>query len=172
MLFIGSLVSLFLFVLVYLLLTLRVDDPLGTVPDAILGAGANLGYRAVDSVGAYTYVAQVIDIRPGDKVVAKVRVSNHDSPNLRHQYIAGWIDVGDSTAELNYAKAEAGLLDNLIEARTNKEWIIEFPDGESIAWVGFLSRLGHQVPLEDRMVSSVEIAVVTGSAVYSNGYQS
>ena len=167
---IGFMVVALMALLAFLMLNTKVVD-LGEEPDAILGAGAKLGYRTVGASSAYTYVAQVVDIKPGDKNVSKVKVSNHDSPKMRQQYIAGWIDVGDATAELNYEKARAGELDELIEARTNQEWIIEFPDGEDITFIGFLTRLGHQLPLEDRIVSNVEIATVTGTAVYSNGYQ-
>lgn len=133
----------------------------------ILGAGITFGYSDVPASGVPstpTPLAKVNDFSGGEETVGKVKTTNHDSPNKKHEYIPGWTEVSDLTVDLMYNKADAVTLRGFIANKTVKAWSITFPDGPngtpgSRMWVaGFLTQLGHTSPLEAAMASKVQVA--------------
>ena len=143
-------------------------------PTPILGAGVKLGYQPADGTGTVTWLAEVVDLTPGEESVSKVEVTNHDTSTRRIQNIAGFIEVGDTTADLMYNTADAGTIRTILEARANKQWTIRFPDGitssatgSTLVFVGFLTKAGHTVPLKTQMLTKVEICAADGTVVFT-----
>jgi len=139
---------------------------------AILGAGVKLGYADIgtsSSSSGPTYLAEVLDLTPGEESVGKIDISNHDSPNRKKEYIAGWIEVGDTTADLIYNKTDAATVRTILESRVTRTWTILFPDGSTLVFVGFLTQVGHAIPLEKEITTKVAICASESSVVFTPG---
>ena len=132
----------------------------------MLGAGAKLGYLAVGGTGAPTNLAKLKDIQPGDITDSKVDVSNHDSANRTKEYIEGWLEYSDSTAEIEFNPTDYATIAGFITSRTRKQWVITFSDGSTLVYSSaMLTKISPALPLDKEMTMKVAFALTIGGSV-------
>lgn len=129
---------------------------------ATLGTGTTLKYGS-------TLLAEVMDLDLPEQSVQKVDISNHDSPDKKREYIAGWISQSDPSATLVYLKAAATALQTMIDAKTVSAWTITFPDGSTLVFNAFLMALSIAAPLEDKMTQRIGFAITDSDVTFTAG---
>lgn len=100
---------------------------------------------------------------PGAKAKI-INVSHLQSPLAWEEFIAGMIDAGECTIDCNYVAGQAGVI--LAQFRNTLIYNITLPDGHVLAFSGFLSSWGLEVPKDDR-ISQPFMFKITGPVTFS-----
>jgi len=112
--------------------------------------------------GTLTQIAEVISVTPPNPQTADVEVTHFKSANRRREYIAGLIEDGDGTIEINFVPGSAS--DVLLRAAVNdgvtRSYRIILPDGDT-GWQidGDCIVKGYErnIPIDDRMTATVTV---------------
>lgn len=137
--------------------------------DAAIGWGAELHLHDGATPGALVELEEITAITPPNPQTEDVEATHFKSPNRRREYIAGLIEDGEGTFEMNYVPGSA--TDILIraaqasgEARAYK---LVIPDG-SATWeiTGDLIVKGYErsVPIDDRMTATMSVRFTGASS--------
>lgn len=118
------------------------------------------------AAAAATAIAQVLDIQGGPIKVAQDDTSHMASPDQYKEKEAGWKEAGPTTFDLWYTKEATTTLRGL--AGVAQTWIVTTPDGATDTFVGFISEIGREIPLQGRIKSKVEITI-TGKPTFAAG---
>ena len=138
---------------------------------AAMGAGAAFGIGDGATAESFTDLAEVISISPPSQSTDIIDVTHLKSVNRRREFLAGFIDPGDVTLELNHVPGSAA--DTAIQAleglSTTTNFRVTFPDGTSgsVTWIfaGFLQGYEPNITPDDKMTSSVTIKVTGATTV-------
>ena len=139
---------------------------------ARIGSGAQ--FWLASAVPTLTQLGEITRIMMPNSQVAEVEATHFGSPNRRREYIAGLIDDGEGTFEMNYDPnsatdviCRAALADGVARA-----YKIVIPDGVSATWevTGTCIVKGYErnVPIDDRMTAALTIRF-TGAATEAAG---
>lgn len=115
-----------------------------------------------NAMGVLTQVAEVISVTPPNPQTADVEVTHFKSPNRRREYIAGLVEDGEGTIEMNFVPGSAS--DILLRAAVNdgvtRSFRIILPDGDT-GWQidGDCIVKGYErsIPIDDRMTATVTV---------------
>lgn len=129
-----------------------------------IGYGSTIGYRVVDSGGAYTTIAELLDITPPKAKVGNVAYGRFDADAPYDDKIPGWRDTDDAEFQFVYVAAQANTIFDLLG--TKLEWEITKPDDSTWTFTGFINEFGDETPLKDKMSCMVKIAV-SGAPVFT-----
>lgn len=132
---------------------------------AQMGAGAAFGIGDGASPETFTNLAEVVSITPPSDNTDIIDVTHMGSVNRTREFIAGFIDPGDVSMEMNFVPGSAA--DVAVQAlrglATTTNFRITFPDGTagSVTWIfaGFLSGYEPAIPLDDKMSATVTVKV-------------
>ena len=134
---------------------------------AIDGFGTSISY-STDGGTTFTTLGCVYDaIKPYDTSVEDIDTTCHDSPNHTRTFIPGLIDEG--SAEFSVRREPGSTQDSALRAllRQTLDWQIEYPNGATDAFEGYISKLGSEVPMGDGTIAqniSIKISgPVTGA---------
>ena len=128
---------------------------------AAIGYGFVLSYSDTSS-GTFAPLVEILEIKPPKVTGEKVTVQRNDSPTLFGEKIPGWKDTTDCEAKVVYNKTQSALLYTM--HMVPKFWKFIKPDGSSTgAFAGFISEVGDETPLKDKMTNDIKITP-------SNGY--
>lgn len=139
--------------------------------DAIIGHGAAL---TVNDGTSTTTVGNIISISGPNETRDSIDVSTMDSASKQREFLAGMLDAGELTAELNYDGTALGTAHLLHVLRTteltysgttpSQTWKLQFYDRANTNqthshWqsAGFITSLGHTVSFDDKVTESVTI---------------
>src|SRR4051812_25608826 len=123
--------------------------------------------HATTLAGTYTALAEVTDIKPPKVTTENVKIQRNDSPDLFGEKIPGWKDASDCELTLVYAKTQTAAIYAL--QSTPLFWKFIKPDGTSTgAFYGFISEIGDETPLKDKMTNTVKITV-SGAYAFTAG---
>lgn len=128
--------------------------------DALIGWDTEFWLDAAN--GTLTQIAEVISVTPPNPQTADVEVTHFKSANRRREYIAGLIEDGDGTIEINFVPGSAS--DVLLRAAVNdgvtRSYRIILPDGDT-GWQidGDCIVKGYErnIPIDDRMTATVTV---------------
>lgn len=132
--------------------------------NAKIGFGTTIGYRAVGGT-TYTNIAEITSITPAKIQVAKVNVDRFDSGTFNSlpvsDVIPGWVEPGEWEFKLNYEQAECTTLHGLVGVQ--KEFKVTKPDTHGYTFTGFIAEMGDEIPLKDKMETTIKVAINGGS---------
>lgn len=113
-----------------------------------------------------TLIAQIRDISGPEAEADDIETSNMDSTSRRKEFIAGFVDEGEPTFDLVYAKATMTSLRTLLAPDANESFEIELPDrtntsgiGSIIAFTGYVKKVGVESPHKDLVTCPVSLKV-------------
>lgn len=128
--------------------------------DAIIGWDAE--FWLDNASGTLTQIAEVISVTPPNPQADDVEVTHYKSPNRRREYIAGLIEDGEGTIEINYVPGSA--TDVLIRAAVNdgarRSYRFVLPDGNTgwqIDGDCIVKGFERNIPVDDRMTASITV---------------
>jgi len=139
---------------------------------------AQIGYGAElwldNASGTLTELGEITSISLPNPQQATVEATHFKSPNRRREYIAGLIEDGEGTFEMNYDPGSA--TDTLIRAALSdgvtRDYKIVLPDGASDTWEvsGQCVVTGYErnVPIDDRMTATLTVRF-TGDSTEAAG---
>ncbi len=112
--------------------------------------------------GTLTQIAEVIAVTPPNPQTADVEVTHFKSANRRREYIAGLIEDGEGTIEINFVPGSAS--DVLLRAAVNdgvtRSYRIILPtagNGWQIDGDCIVKGYERNIPIDDRMTATVTV---------------
>ena len=128
------------------------------------GFGVKLQRGDAASPEVFTDIAELINLGGPGLSLDTVEVTHTGSTNKYREYIAGLLDAGEVSAEVNFLPANAtqneaaGILKD-IKDRTKRNFKIVFPDSGSATWsfAAFVTAFEPSAPIDDRMTASITL---------------
>lgn len=129
--------------------------------DARIGYDSSYHISNGDSPETFEEIGEVFNITPGEESTDRVDVTHYKSPDRRREFIAGLIDPGEATFEINWVPGNE--TDEFIrdlrtsgETRTHK---IRFPNGVTVSFDAIILSYSKAIPLDDKMTATITVAV-------------
>jgi hypothetical protein len=128
---------------------------------------ARIGYGTTFTVGdggspeVFTELAEVTNVT-GPAVVRETHDATHmGSPNRYREFVAGLVDGGEVTVDMNYVAGGATeiLLNACLEQVAARNYRITTPNTEVLAFSGFCTAKSAAIPLDDLMTLSATFKV-------------
>lgn len=135
--------------------------------EAQIGSGSEFWLDNASAVS--TQLGEIISISMPNPQVAEVEATHMQSPNRRREYIAGLIEDGDGSFEMNYVPGSATdvLIRAALEDGEERGYKIVVPDGTG-TWesTGNCIVKGYErnVPIDDRMTATLTVRFTGASA--------
>ena len=136
------------------------------------GYGVTIGWGDGATAETFTLFAEVNTVGLPNENTEFIDVTHATSPNKRREFIAGLVDPGEVSMELNMVQADyKQLRDDLGGDERNYE--ITIPDDNystkpTIEFPGIVSSLEVELGVEDKVTCSVTFKV-TGDPTYTEG---
>lgn len=129
--------------------------------EAMIGYSSKYEISNGDSPETFFEVGEVFNITPGEEATDRIDVTHYQSPDRRREFIAGLIDPGEATFEINWVPGDE--TDEFIrdlrtsgETRTHR---ITFPNGVTVSYDAIILSYSKAIPLDDRMTATITVAV-------------
>lgn len=134
--------------------------------DAMIGYLAK--YEIQDGAGWFE-VGEVIDMNPGEETGDRVDVTHFKSPDRRREYIAGLIDPGEASFQINWVPGNPTdvFLRGLKSSGEKRIHRITFPNGAAVEYDGMIQSMSKVTPIDDRMTATITVAV-SGAETWSD----
>ena len=113
--------------------------------------------------GVLTELAEILSVTPPNPQVDDVEATHFKSPNRRREYIAGLIEDGEGTFEMNYVPGSATdvICRAAIADGVARSYKIAIPDGDAGLWEisGECIVKGYErnIPIDDRMTATITV---------------
>lgn len=122
--------------------------------------GYNTGYF-IKQLGVFVEIGEVINVTPGEASSDRVEATHMKSPGRRREYIAGLIDSGEASFEINWIPGGPTdiLLRELFDSGETVEHKIVYPAGISCTYEAQITGYSKAVPIDDRMTSTITVSV-------------
>lgn len=130
---------------------------------AMIGYASKFMFESLTSPGdsplTYVEVAEVKNITPPNQQTDDVDVTHNSSPSRRREFIAGLIDPGEASFEMNFVPGSASDLriQGLLTAGTNVNCRITWPNNINWDFVGIVKGYEISAATEDAMTATVTI---------------
>jgi hypothetical protein len=130
-----------------------------------IGYGVEL--RVSDAAPATTptnLVGQIMDVGPPSPTRDIIDVTSSSSPDMARQFIAGLIDYGEASFEMNWEPGSAadtllrGISLERLPRTYQMRWTQMTPD-VTITFAGYLTAYERSSPMDDKMTATVTIKV-------------
>lgn len=135
--------------------------------------GYNSSYRIWDdtlTVPAFVEIGEVFNITPPGGTADRVDATHMKSPGRRREYIAGLVDSGEASFELNLVIGSATdkLIRRLLSSGGIVQHQIEFPNGATVTYDASITGYEKTIPVDDRMTATVTVAP-SGDETWTDG---
>ena len=116
--------------------------------------------RSPDDV-TYTQVAGLLDVEPGETVRGSYETTTIDGTDKYKKFEPGLLDAGEVSLTLIFDPADSGqtTLAADLEDDTLRYYRVEYPDGTTVDYHGFLTGWGTPTPMEDKITRTVKFKV-------------
>lgn len=106
-------------------------------------------------------IAEVINVTPGAATADRIDATHMQSPGRRRETIAGLIDTGEASFEINWVPGNGTdiLLRGLMASGERVQHEIEFPNGVTLAFDAAITGYEKDIPVDDRMTATITVAV-------------
>lgn len=128
--------------------------------DVTIGYGTR--YEVFDEgTAGFVFISEVIDVSPGAEVADRVEATHMESPNRRREYVAGLIDNGEATFQINWVPGNDTdvLLRTLFESGDVVDHRVTFPNNIRATFEAAITGYEKAVPIDDRMTATITVAV-------------
>ena len=135
-----------------------------------IGYGVTLAVSdAAPAVTPVNTIGQITNFTPPSATRDIIDVTSSDSPNFAREFIAGLIDFGEASAEINWDLGTPSdlLLKSLLTERTPRTWratFSQYTPARTLTFTAFLTGYEPDAPLEDKMTATITLKV-TGDPV-------
>lgn len=130
--------------------------------DARIGYGTAYEiWDATLTVPAFVEIAEVINVTPGASTADRIDATHMQSPGRRREYIAGLIDNGEASFEINWIPGNETdeLLRSLMDSGDSVEHRITFPNDVTVTFTAAIIGYEKAIPVDDRMTATITVAV-------------
>jgi predicted secreted protein len=129
--------------------------------EAMIGYGTR--YRIWDAtltVPALVDVGEVLNVTPPSATADRIDATHMQSPGRRREYIAGLIDAGESSFEIQWVPGGPTdeLIRGLMASGSVVQHEIEFPNGVTCSYDAAITGFERSVPLDDKLTATVTVA--------------
>lgn len=139
-----------------------------------VGIGYGATFWLANSSGTLTKLSEIISITPPNPQTDDVEATHMESPNRRKEYIAGLIEDGNGTFEMNWVPGSA--TDQLIVEAQNSgtvrsyKIVLALADGsfQNITGSAIVKGYERQLPIADRMTGTLTVRF-TGASTQAVG---
>jgi predicted secreted protein len=126
--------------------------------------GYNTKYEVWDTTAtpaAFVEIAEVIGVTPGEASTDRVEATHMKSAGRRREYIAGLIDSGEASLEINWVPGGPTdeLLRRLFNSGDTVEHRITFPNDARVTFDAQITGFSKVIPIDDRMTATVTVSV-------------
>lgn len=132
--------------------------------DGMIGKGTTFGMETTAGNDTYTLLAEVFEITPPTETVDAIDFTHMASPNFTREFGPGLINPGEASLAMNFIpgnSADVALRGAMREVRGCR---VTFPNGATWTFDGFITSIGAETPMADKMVRRVTLQV-SGSKV-------
>lgn len=116
-----------------------------------------------DGAGGFTEIAQIRDLDGPSMARDSIETTHRGTSKLK-TFIAGLQDNGEVSFDIVYDPSDATHteLQTDLDAGTNQEYQITFPDASTVTFDAFVMELGASSPLADVMTADVTLKISGG----------
>jgi len=123
---------------------------------------AAIGYSTLFGIknggGTYDDVAEVTSVKPPSYSRDAIDATHMASPNSFREYVAGLMDAGEASIELNYVPAVSDVIIAAMTAGAGN-FQITMPNSVKFQFAGIVTAYEPDAPLDDKMSASITIKV-------------
>ena len=122
---------------------------------------AALGYQITFGIwngASYTNVAEVTSVSPPQYSRDAIEATHQGSPNTYREYIAGWMDAGEVSMEINYVPAAADSLLTAFQAGVGL-FRLTMPNAVTCTFNAVITAYQPETPLDGKMAASITLKV-------------
>lgn len=131
--------------------------------DAMIGYSSTYAIFDPTATPTPTFVelGEVFNITPGEEQTDRVDVTHYQSPARRREFIAGLIDSGEASFEINWIPGNATdvRLRELRDSGAKLQHQITFPNGTSVTFDAIVLSYSKAMPIDDKMTATITVAV-------------
>lgn len=139
-----------------------------------VGIGSGSRFFLADASAALVELAEIISVSPPDPQTADIEATHMLSPNRRKEYIAGLIEDGTGSFEMNLVPGS--VTDLLIQAAqtagTQRNYKIVLPVADGSFWritgACIVKGYNRNTPIDNRMTATLMVRF-TGASVEAAG---
>lgn len=126
---------------------------------ASIGYGTVLEIALASSPSAFTYIAETKSHTPPSFTDSTVEVTHMQSPNRTREFIAGLVDAGESSHEMNYIPGSVS--DAFIRSIAGQNLVVRlsFPNGRQMIYNAVRSGYEVDVPTDEGMTATLTLKV-------------
>lgn len=130
------------------------------VTTATIGWGA--AFWLANASATLTELAEITAITPPSPKIADVEATHFKSPNRRREYIAGLIEDGEGSFEMNYNPGSATdvLIRAALEDGVIRAYKMVIPDGAAtweVVGTCIVKSYDRKIPMDDRMMATLSV---------------
>lgn len=139
-----------------------------------VGIGLGAEFWLDNASNTLTQLSEIISVSPPNSQQDDVEATHMASPNRRREYVAGLIDDGEGTFEMNYVPGSASdiLIRAAITDGDTRSYKIVLPVADGSTWeiTGDCIVKGYErsTPIDDRMTATLTVRF-TGSPAEAAG---
>lgn len=122
---------------------------------------AALGYAITFGIwngASYSNVAEVTSVSPPQYSRDAIEATHQGSPNAYREYIAGWLDAGEVSIEINYIPAAADSILTAMQAGVGL-FRITLPNAVTCTFNAVITAYNPDTPLDGKMAASITLKV-------------
>ena len=130
-----------------------------TPTNAAIGKGTTLGFATLTAgvPGAYTLVAELLDIKMPKHTGKPLTIRRYDSPSVFPELVPAWAEGGDVEFSLTYTAAQGAALWAFFNVLAGFQ--ITKPDGKTWTYQGIITEFGDSTPLDKDMQVNIKVSV-------------
>lgn len=131
-----------------------------------MATSADIGYSSIYEIWdttlgtpAYTTIQEVTDINPGNDTVDLIDATHMASPGRRREFVAGLVDGGDLSVEVNFVPGSASdiLIRTYLSTGASENHRITFPNNARVTVAGIITGYDRQAPIDGKMAATITV---------------
>lgn len=110
---------------------------------------------------AFVEISEVFSVTPGASAADRIDATHFLSPGRRREHIAGLIDNGEATFEINWIPGNASdlLIRSLMASGATVDHRITYPNKVTVIFDAAIIGYEKEIPVDDRMTAAITVAV-------------